>query len=167
MTQDGPAGVAPDAREGRALSPGECREWLRGHHEGRLEYESGRGHRAVVVNYSVARDSAASLEAAGSANGRGERGSTIEAVYLQVPDFNEIAHYAPRSRVTLNVAGRAADGGRDVVRVSGVAHEADPARTEVDAVELWPADVATRLIKITLDRVAGTAEAPTRTESTR
>jgi len=47
--------VSPGERL-RRLSPHECKAWVCSHHEGRLGYQSGRGHRSVVVFYAVAGD---------------------------------------------------------------------------------------------------------------
>jgi hypothetical protein len=38
--------VSPGERL-RRLSPHECKAWVCSHHEGRLGYQSGRGHRSV------------------------------------------------------------------------------------------------------------------------
>lgn len=125
----------------RPMSAEECRLWLRSHHEGRLRYLSGRGPRSVVVNYAVA-------------PGR---------IILHVPDYNDIAHYAPRTRVTLEVDGRVAPNAaaerRDSVLVTGVAvlDEASAPTPTLDT-ERWPADMATAWISLPMTTVDGVAE---------
>ena len=59
------------------------RDLLLRHHEGRLSYTSGRGHQTVVVTYTV-RDG---------------------HVVIRVPEYSEIAWYAPGTEVTLTVDG--------------------------------------------------------------
>ena len=67
----------------RRLSPHECKAWLCSHHEGRFGYQSGRGHRSVVVSYAVAGDQ----------------------ILVRLPDYNDIVHYAPGAEVSLDVDG--------------------------------------------------------------
>ena len=74
--------VSPGERL-RRLSPHECKAWLCSHHEGRLGYQSGRGHRSVVVSYAVAGDQ----------------------ILVRLPDYNDIVHYAPGAEVSLDVDG--------------------------------------------------------------
>ena len=113
----------------RALSAGECREWLARHHEGRLSYETGRGSRSVVVPYAI----------------------TGDQVMLRLPAFNEIVQYAPGERVRLDVDGAAAQAGEfDAVSVTGTAQLAgarDARATHLtDFAESWPAGVNTSVI---------------------
>lgn len=139
--------------QSRAMSAEECRHWLRSHHEGRLRYMSGKGPRSVVVNYSVA----------------------AGGILLRVADYNDIAHYAPRTRVTLQVDGpvtlqldgRQVDGPaargadqRDSVAVSGIAAVLDEASVPISVPqpERWPADVATAWISVPMTTVDGIAE---------
>ncbi len=69
--------------------------WLTEHHEGRLDYETGRGFRSVVVLYAIA-------------DGQ---------ILFRLPDYNDIVHYAPGERVTLEVDG--------AVTPSGDSHDGD------------------------------------------
>ena len=74
--------VSPGERL-RRLSVHECKAWICSHHEGRFGYQSGRGHRSVVVSYAVAGDQ----------------------ILVRLPDYNDIVHYAPGSEVSLDVDG--------------------------------------------------------------
>ena len=67
--------VSPGERL-RRLSAHECKAWLCSHHEGRLGYQSGRGHRSVVVSYAIADDQ----------------------ILVRLPDYNDIVpdHINPR-----------------------------------------------------------------------
>ena len=118
----------------RRLTSRECRAWLADHHEGRLGYQSGRGPRCVVVSYALAGDQ----------------------VLVQVPDYNEIAHYAPGAEVAFEVDGRQADH-RESVRVRGRAALAGPA-SKVDEsafTEHWPAGVCTSVVCLPLSALEG------------
>ena len=63
------------------ISP-DNRRWLGQHHEGSLSYMSGCGPRSVMVTYAL----------------------VGEEILLQVPDYNDIAHYAPGAQVSFAVA---------------------------------------------------------------
>ena len=85
----------------RQLTERECRTWLSSHREGRLGYVTGRGPRAVVVNYAV----------------------TDEQIVLRLPDYSEITQYALGEEVTLQVDGLAPSiGASEIVTVRGRAH---------------------------------------------
>ena len=111
----------------RALTASECHQWLRRHREGRLGYLSGRGQRAVVVSYTVAG----------------------VVILVQVPDYNDIAQYAPGSAITLDVEGTAESTSASgpvtgEVRVTGTAAQPDettrpPANTALFE-ESWPTE---------------------------
>src|SRR5687768_92399 len=68
----------------RQLTERECRNWRSSHREGRLGYVTGRGPRAVVVNYAM----------------------TDEQIVLRLPDYSEIAQYSLGEEVTLEVDGQ-------------------------------------------------------------
>jgi hypothetical protein len=122
----------------RRLSSNECRAWVSSHREGRLGYLSGRGPRSVVVSYAVAGDS----------------------VVVELPDYNDAAHYAPGTRVHLDVEGPAVTR-RDAVRVTGTAVLADQTQAASVAAERpreWPADIRTSLICLALREVEGVEE---------
>jgi hypothetical protein len=128
--------VSPGERL-RRLSLPECRAWLYSHHEGRLGYQSGRGHRCVVVSYAVAGDQ----------------------VLVQLPDYNDIVHYAPGAEVSLDVDGGTPAAHRETVTVTGTAELADGAqRPLIDQAafqEHWPSDVRTSVICLPLNTMEG------------
>jgi hypothetical protein len=121
----------------RRLSSGECRDWLHSHSEGRLGYQTGRGHRSVVVSYAIAE----------------------EQIVMRLPDFNDIVHYAPGERVTLEVDGRHTPvGDFESVLVTGEARLASRLPTTVQQThfeEQWPAGVATSVICLPMTQVEG------------
>jgi nitroimidazol reductase NimA-like FMN-containing flavoprotein (pyridoxamine 5'-phosphate oxidase superfamily) len=121
----------------RRLSVGECRDWLRNHREGRLGYHTGRGPRSVVVSYAVAEDQ----------------------IMMQLPDYNDIVHYAPGERVTLEVeGGRPVVGDFGTVTVTGQAQlAADDSRpaSQTHFDEQWPSGVSTSVICLPLTEVEG------------
>jgi hypothetical protein len=128
--------VSPGERL-RRLSLPECRAWLFSHHEGRLGYQSGRGHRCVVVSYAVAGDQ----------------------VLVRLPDYNDIVHYAPGAEVSLDVDGGTPAAHRETVTVTGTAELADGAqRPLIDQAafqEDWPSDVRTSVICLPLSTMEG------------
>ncbi len=130
----------PDAP--RPLTTSECRHWLQEHHEGRLGYLSGRGPRSVVVSYAVAGDE----------------------ILMRVPDYNDIAQYAPGTQVTLAVDGEFEPtplGGSAIeeVSVTGTAAHADQApQPPVDTVrfhESWPTGIKISVVSLPLTRMSG------------
>jgi len=129
------------SRQTRQLSTGECRDWLTSHHEGRLAYQTGRGPRSVVVNYAV----------------------TERHIMFRLPDYNDIVHYAPGERVTLEVEGVDAPvRAFESVSVTGQAQLApgdDPAAlTEAVFEEQWPAGVSTSVICLPITEMVGFEE---------
>ncbi len=103
--------------------------WLAEHHEGRLDYETGRGLRSVVVLYAIA-------------DGQ---------ILFRLPDYNDIVHYAPGERVTLEVDGEITPSGdTTTVIVTGTARlmEIEQIGVVADAVfeEPWPPEVRTSII---------------------
>ena len=133
-------GHRPDAP--RPLTTGECRRWIQEHHEGRLGYLSGRGPRSVVVSYAVAGDE----------------------ILMRVPDYNDIAQYAPGTRVTLAVDGGlettpAGEQAIDEVSVTGTAAHADqalepPGDTEPFD-ESWPSGIKISVVSLPLTQLSG------------
>jgi hypothetical protein len=128
--------------EQRPLTAGECRRWLQQHHEGRLGYLSGRGPRSVVVSYAVADDQ----------------------ILLQVPDYNDIAQYAPGAQVTLAVDGVVEPTSPsapeiDEVSVTGIAAQADeshqPPLDTVQFDESWPNGIKTSIVSLPLTELTG------------
>ena len=118
----------------------DSRVWLGRHHEGRLSYMSGCGPRSVMISYALVGDE----------------------ILLQVPDYNEIAHYAPGARVSLAVLEdsepESADRpGRAIreVRVTGTAGlESDGAGRPLAATlfdEHWPDGVRTSIVTLPLN----------------
>ena len=136
-----PANTAsPDRHldECRQLSSSECRRWVEQHHEGRLGYLSGRGPRSVVVSYTVVGDQ----------------------IRVRVPDYNDIAQYAPGARITLAVAGEVDDTAAiEEVSVTGTAGHgegndrgpSDPAPFN----ESWPAAIKTSVVTLPLGEMEG------------
>ena len=120
------------------LSASECRRWVEQHHQGRLGYLSGRGPRSVVVSYAVVGDQ----------------------ILVQVPDYNDIAHYAPGARVTLAVDGEVDDtAATEEVCVTGTAGHRDgidraPGHT-APFDESWPAAIKTSVVTLQLAEMEG------------
>ena len=127
----------------RRLSASECCTWLRQHHEGRLCYLSGRGPRSVVVSYVAAGDH----------------------ILLQIPEYNEIAQYAPGAEVTLAVDRKGEPtssiqpGVPEMVSVTGTAALTTGANRRATAAvrfeESWPAGIRISLLRLPLTRVRG------------
>ena len=128
--------VSPGERL-RRLSPHECKAWVCSHHEGRLGYQSGRGHRSVVVSYAVAGDQ----------------------ILVRVPDYNDIARYAPGAEISLAVDGGTPAAHRETVTVTGTAELAEkyqpPLIDQAAFEEEWPSDVRTSIICLPLNAVEG------------
>ena len=127
----------------RGMSARECCTWLRQHHEGRLSYLSGRGPQSVVVSYVVAGDQ----------------------ILLQIPEYNEIARYAPGAEVTLVVDRMVEPTSAiqpgvtiDVVSVTGTAAlvtGANPPPAAGGFGESWPAGIKISLLSLPLTQVHG------------
>lgn len=133
--------VVEGPRRRRQLTERECRTWLSNHREGRLGYVTGRGPRAVVVNYAV----------------------TAEQIVLRLPDYSEITQYSLGEEVTLEVDGQEPSiGASEIVTVRGRAHRPDdPAiASTVDLDESWPAGIRTNVMCVDLTTVQGTETAP-------
>jgi hypothetical protein len=121
----------------RTLSSHECKAWICSHREGRLGYQSGRGHRSAVVLYAVAGDE----------------------ILVRLPDYNEIVRYAPGAEVSLDVDGRSPTAHLETVIVTGTAELAEGAKRplidEAVFLEDWPSDVQTSIICLPLNAVEG------------
>jgi len=121
----------------RRLSTRECHEWLDSHHEGRLGYPTGRGPRSVVVSYAIAG----------------------QQIVFRLPDYNDIVHYAPGERVTLEVDGvHDAAGDFETVLVTGqaaLAGEHAPEVAGAEFAEVWPSGVSTTVICLPMTQVEG------------
>jgi Pyridoxamine 5'-phosphate oxidase len=128
--------VSPGERL-RRLSRHECTAWIGSHQEGRLGYQSGRGHRSVVVCYAVAGDQ----------------------ILVRLPDYNDIVHYAPGAEVSLDVDGGTPAAHHETVIVTGTAVLADsgerPSIDQAVFAEDWPADVRTSVLCLPLNTVEG------------
>jgi len=102
-----------------------------------LGYQSGRGHRCVVVSYAV----------------------TGDQILVRLPDYNDIVRYAPGAEVSLDVEGGTAAAHRETVIVTGMAELAESAhRPLIDQaafVENWPPDVPTSIICLPLNAMEG------------
>jgi len=136
-----PASTASPGRhldEQHRLTASECRRWVEQHHEGRLGYLSGRGPRSVVVSYTVVGDQ----------------------IRVRVPDYNDIAQYAPGARVTLAVDGEAEHTSAvEEVSVTGTAGQGDgndraPGNT-APFDESWPAAIKTSVVTLQLTEMEG------------
>ena len=126
------------ADDQRALTATECRHWIQQHHEGRLGYLSGCGPRSVVVSYAV----------------------TGDEILMRVPDYNDIAQYAPGARVTLAVDRSAEDTSAiEEVSVTGTAGQGDrndPGPGGLAPLdESWPAAVKTSVVTLPLEEMKG------------
>ena len=122
--------------EAAPINVGDPRAWVLEHREGRLGYQTGRGPRSVVVLYAVAADE----------------------ILMRLPDYNDIVHYAPGERVTLEVAGAVTPSGDvETVTVTGTAHLLGSEQVHVDSdkvfVEPWPEGVRTSIIGLPLEDV--------------
>jgi hypothetical protein len=120
----------------RRLSGPECRSWLGERRFGRLGHQTGRGLRAVVVNYAV----------------------TDDQIVFRLPEYSEICQYAPGREITLDVSCVCA-GTRTEVVVTGVGFDPDHRADllgSVDLVEEWPPGISTHLICLDLAVVEGT-----------
>ncbi|GAA3619952.1 hypothetical protein GCM10022236_22760 [Microlunatus ginsengisoli] len=123
--------IAPRGSAARRLNSGECRSWLAGHHEGRLDYRTGRGPRSLVVRYAVQAD----------------------AVLVRVPTYNDLLQYAPGESVTLEVEERCAPDTFEIVTVTGTASLVDPG---VGALaDDWPPELPTDVIRVPIQRIDG------------
>jgi len=132
----------PDGVEvGGQLTGPECRAWISERSEGRLGHQTGRGHRAVVVNYAV----------------------TDDQLVLRLPEYNEICQYALGRLVTLSVSGTCSNTRlRTEVAVTGVGHFPDGAPDLPDTVDLaehWPDGMATHIMCVDLSDIEGSARA--------
>jgi len=83
-----------------------------------------------------------------------------QQIIFRLPDYNDIVHYAPGERVTLEVEGvRPALGDFEAVSVTGqaeLANGADRAELpEADFEEQWPADVRTSVLRLPMTEVSG------------
>lgn len=110
--------------------------WLTAHHQGRLDYETGRGCRSVAVLYAVA-------------DGQ---------ILFRLPDYNEIVHYAPGEQVTLEVDGaRVVSDHPLTMNVTGTAALLESGQISVSCEDLfeesWPAEMSTRIIGLPLTTV--------------
>jgi hypothetical protein len=132
-----PASTASPGRhldECHQLTASECRRWVEQHLEGRLGYLSGRGPRSVVVSYAVVGDQ----------------------IRVRVPDYNDIAHYAPGARVTLAVDGQAEDTSAiEEVSVTGTAGRDRAPSDTAPFDESWPAAIKTSVVTLPLAEMEG------------
>ena len=112
------------------------RSWLIENHEGRLGYQTGRGQRSVVVLFAVSDDQ----------------------ILLRLPDYNDIVHYAPGERVTLEVDGPQTSPDHPVtVCVTGTAQLLDADQLPIPSEDLfeesWPPGIATYVIGLPMEFV--------------
>lgn len=119
-------------RETRRLTTGECRAWVHSNHEARLAYVSGRGPRAVVVNYAT----------------------DDNAILIELADYNDAVHYTSGAEVRVEVDGAKPDGNRGWVQIIGTASIHSDARLQRTD-EQWPEGVATSVVRVPLTHVEG------------
>ena len=128
----------PEITEGprRPLTNLECRSWIGGRREGRLGHQTGRGARAVVVNYAV----------------------TDGQLLFRLPEYNEICQYAQGRQITMSVCDMSTNDTSTEVVVTGVGYlDDDQARVtdRLDLAEHWPTGVSTHLMCLDLVDVHG------------
>ena len=125
-------------RSTHPLTRAECEAWIADHAEARLGFDTGRGHRSVVVSYVLL---------------TGE-------VLILLPEYHPATGYAPGSRVTLDVEATRTDGRWESVRASGVAYGGDrePGLARLASAS-WPAGVATHTVHVPLALVEGEVRA--------
>ena len=128
--------AATEPRNAQASHRGDPTTWLTTQHEGRLDYQTGRGFRSVVVMYAVAGDQ----------------------ILFRVPDYNDIAHFASGEQVTLEVdAPQSTPQHPLTLCVTGRARllRADQLPVPPDQLfqEPWPAGVATSIIGFPMEIV--------------
>jgi hypothetical protein len=129
---------APEHRGGRRLDLAECRAWIVGHDEARLGFDTGRGHRSVVVAYVVGTDE----------------------ILLLLPEYHPATGYLADAQVTLDVEGVPAEGSWSTVRASGLAYLGLASDTAVHPRGAsWPPGVATHTVHVPLAQVEGVLRA--------
>lgn len=129
---------SPGHRGGRRLDVAECRAWIVGHDEARLGFDTGRGHRSVVVAYTVGADE----------------------ILLLLPEYHPATGYLVDAQVTLEVEGAPVQGAWKTVRASGLAYLGRPSDTAVHPRGAsWPPGVATHTVHVPLARVEGVLRA--------
>jgi hypothetical protein len=119
----------------RTLTNFECRSWIGGRHKGRLAHQTGRGARAVVVNYAA----------------------TDRQLVFRLPEYHEICQYAPGRQITLSVCA-STDHTSTEVFVTGIGYLDDDHERIVDGIDFdehWPTGVSTHVICLDLDDVRG------------
>jgi len=125
--------------ETRALSRAECEEWIAGHDEARLGFDTGRGHRSVVVGYAV-----------GAAE-----------VLLLLPEYHPATGYVMGAPVTLEVEAAVAEDTFESVRATGVAYPGSA--TEAESWHpygaSWPPGVAAHPVHVPLEELEGALHA--------
>ena len=134
-----PSATVPSAGPLRRLSRAECTAWIVGHDEARLGFDTGRGHRSVVVGYAVEAD----------------------GVFLELPEYHPATGYVLGSPVTLEVEDALAGGSWESVRASGVAALVDPRRAgSVHPYGAgWPPGIATHTVRVPLAELEGVVRA--------
>ncbi len=133
-----PSPATGSGHETRSLSPVECRDRLQRRHEGRLSCLTGRGPRAVVIDYAV-------------------DGNDI---VLRIPEYNDLAPYATSSEITLLVDVPGPPGsGPALVTVTGraevVEHGEHIAPGPKELAEVWPSGLQTWTLRLSLEHLEG------------
>jgi hypothetical protein len=127
---------SPASLPERRLTVSGCQALLQRHHEGRMSYQSGRGPRAVVVNYAVEQD----------------------CVLVRLPEYNELLQYSVDTETTLAVDEPCTPTGcAATVLVTGTARSCLPRSTALASLhEDWPDGVPTTVLRLPLTRLRGT-----------
>jgi len=101
-----------------------------------MSYQSGRGPRAVVVNYAVEQD----------------------CVLVRLPEYNEALQYSLDTETTLAVDEPCTPAGcAATVLVTGTARPCLPRSTALACLhEDWPDGVPTTVVRLPLTRLRGT-----------
>jgi hypothetical protein len=82
-----------------------------------------------------------------------------DQILVRVPDYNDIARYAPGAEISLAVDGGTPAAHRETVTVTGTAELAEndhrPLIDQAAFEEDWPSDVRTSIICLPLNAVEG------------
>ncbi len=123
-------------RPAEELDAATCREMLAQGHEGRVSYDSGRGHRAVQVHYDLSGDT----------------------IVFSTADYSDVAHYVPGQQVAFDLES----AGDDVhdgwkIHLTGVAEQV-PEDEDLNIgrdPEKWPAGVHAMSMRVHVDTISG------------
>ncbi len=119
------------------LDAATCRHLLAQEHEGRVSYDSGRGHRAVQVHYDLSGDT----------------------IVFSTADYSDVARYVPGQHVAFDLESISDDEqGRWKIHLTGVAEPVPPG-DDLDIghdPEKWPDAVQAMSVRVQVDHISGT-----------